>query len=499
MTRETKIGLMLVLVLTCAFGFVVYKRIQKKNELLADAGHDTGAPTKTVGQPIPPTDDDRPFPKQPHNPPTKPDWGHQQEPPDPDDNHVVHNNDNNNGGGGSNPFGGSGASQSNDNSSSNGGTQWNLGGGNSNDHPNFQQPVTFEHEKGDVWDLEFDDFKEPPGQSNVGTGTQSGNPFGGNQTEPGKVHVGAFPPSNDSNQSVGNSQSDNTGQNNGGHPFANVKTDDHSSGGAFTPPVKSQPKPLFGPDFKGGQQAQTDPHGQSHVGNNQPTKVDFGQGTKVRKTSGTDDSSEYPFGKSADFKDPGKKLPPRDPDDNHYEPDRKRPFPGSGGFGSQRPRPGDGLRIYTVRTGDNYWSISRKAYGTARYYRALDAYNRYRISDPKRMRPGMKVLIPKRRVLVSRYPRFCPGNQGTGGQLALAKPAGFFHDSTGRPMYRVGKTDTLGGIAQKHLGRASRWIQIYRLNTGRIKNAKQLTIGTELRLPTDASRIAVAPRRRTIR
>ena len=499
MTRETKIGLMLVLVLTCAFSFVVYKRIQKKNELLADAGPDSTAPTKTVGQPIPPTQDDRPFPKRPHDPSTKPDWGHQQEPQDPDDNHVVHNNNNNNGGGGSNPFGSSGSSQSNDNGSSNDGSQWILGGGSGhNAHPNFQQPVTFQHEKGDVWDLEFDDFKEPPGQSTVGTGTQGGNPFGSNQTEPGKVHVGAFPPANDNNQGGDNSQNNDPGQNNGGHPFANVKTD-NNNGGAFTPPEKSQPKILFGPDSKGGQQAQTDPHGQTNIGQNQSTGVDFGQGTKVRKTSGTEDSSEYPFGKSADFKDPGKKLPPRDPGDNHYEPDRKRPFPGSGGFGSQRPRPSDGLRIYTVRTGDNYWSISRKAYGTSRYYRALDAYNRYRISDPKRMRPGMKVLIPKRRVLVSRYPRFCPGHHGTGGQLALAKPSGFFHDATGRPMYRVGKTDTLGGIAQKHLGRASRWIQIYRLNTGRIKNAKQLTIGTELRLPTDASRIAVAPRRRTIR
>ena len=56
-------------------------------------------------------------------------------------------------------------------------------------------------------------------------------------------------------------------------------------------------------------------------------------------------------------------------------------------------------------------------------------------------------------------------------------------------MYSVGKRDTLTGIAQKHLGRASRWREIYRQNRDRLANPNSLKIGTILRLPYDASRV----------
>ena len=61
----------------------------------------------------------------------------------------------------------------------------------------------------------------------------------------------------------------------------------------------------------------------------------------------------------------------------------------------------------------------------------------------------------------------------------------------GNALYRVGKTDTLSDIAQKHLGRASRWIQVYRMNQDRITDPNRLKIGTTLRLPGDASNIQV--------
>ena len=61
----------------------------------------------------------------------------------------------------------------------------------------------------------------------------------------------------------------------------------------------------------------------------------------------------------------------------------------------------------------------------------------------------------------------------------------------GRPMYRVGPDDTLGGIAQKHLGRFSRWGEIYQLNRHRLKNPNALTLGDLLILPPDASRVNV--------
>lgn len=565
MTRETKVGLLLVLILTCAFALVVYKRIQKKNELLADAGEDETPTAEIHADAVRPTSvrGRRRF-KQPRKLPNDQIFQTQHEPKEDDKPIDWSEGDRSSRRGsrrkrrfdkGDNPFGGGDHKThgGGDHTARSGGDKWNLSG---TSHTAARHPVTFKHEKGDVWDLDFSDFQDQPtGQVSLqpdNTSGSSGDPFGVQQSQQpsntGEVSVGAFPQKSDDSQNGG-----------GGSPFAKVRTQDNHSN-AQNEQEHSQPKPLFGPDFAGGSSHSKSTADHSHDGHrhsefdggrnrfrnrakssdgfkrrernefsrreHQPNHqhshplnqggdgfgkvaVDStGSGTRVRKTSGTDESTEYPFGKASDFKD----TPRRDRGSGpirkkRYEQNRhfndggfeqKSTHHGSGGFSGDRPRRGDGLKVYTVANGDNYWSISRKAYGSARYFRALDAYNRYRISHPKRMRPGMKVLVPKLSVLVERYPQFCPGHRG-GGRLAAERPSGFFLDQTGRPMYRVGKSDTLGGIAQKHLGRASRWIQIYRLNEGRIKNAKQLTIGTELRLPRDASRISVAPGRGVVR
>lgn len=150
-------------------------------------------------------------------------------------------------------------------------------------------------------------------------------------------------------------------------------------------------------------------------------------------------------------------------------------------------------KVHTVQSGDNYWRISKKQYGTARYFKALFRYNQARISDPARLRPGMKVLVPERNVLESRYPDLFPARASASrqdrGRLQTESSSGFFRSDTGRPMYRVGKQDTLSRIAQRHLGRASRWIQIYHLNRERLSKPGNLKIGTELLLPADASRV----------
>lgn len=54
-------------------------------------------------------------------------------------------------------------------------------------------------------------------------------------------------------------------------------------------------------------------------------------------------------------------------------------------------------------------------------------------------------------------------------------------------MYRVGPDDTLSGISQRHLGRSSRWTEIYQLNANLLPAADSLKIGMVLRLPHDAS------------
>jgi nucleoid-associated protein YgaU len=151
---------------------------------------------------------------------------------------------------------------------------------------------------------------------------------------------------------------------------------------------------------------------------------------------------------------------------------------------------------YVVQPQDNFWTISRKKYGTARYFRALAELNKAHVPDPTRMRPGVKVSTPPAEILETRFAQFLP--QGTAVEVASGErpsgksgPAGFFTSADGKPMYRTGEKDTLSDIAAKHLGRASRWIQIYEMNRDMLATPNQLKIGTELALPGDASNVAV--------
>ena len=50
-------------------------------------------------------------------------------------------------------------------------------------------------------------------------------------------------------------------------------------------------------------------------------------------------------------------------------------------------------------------------------------------------------------------------------------------------MYTVKKGDTLGAIAQKHYGRASRWTVIAEANADTLKGGTSLKVGQQLRIP----------------
>jgi nucleoid-associated protein YgaU len=55
----------------------------------------------------------------------------------------------------------------------------------------------------------------------------------------------------------------------------------------------------------------------------------------------------------------------------------------------------------------------------------------------------------------------------------------------------VGKNDTLTGIAARHLGRSSRWVQVLGMNRDQLKDGNSLKIGMVLKLPQDASQVSV--------
>lgn len=187
---------------------------------------------------------------------------------------------------------------------------------------------------------------------------------------------------------------------------------------------------------------------------------------------------------------------------------------GSQNFGDSRPASGPhppadrgalwGNRptsapLYTVRPGDSYWTISRIQYGSGRYHAALREFNRASLPEAERIHPGMQLQIPPVDLLESRYPELVQGAPAPVASSPAASPlvedeAGrFFISAEGQPMYRVGKGDTLTSIAQRHLGRASRWEQIARMNPDVVPHPDRLKVGVTLRLPPDASQVAASP------
>ncbi len=216
-----------------------------------------------------------------------------------------------------------------------------------------------------------------------------------------------------------------------------------------------------------------------------------------------------------------------------------------------------GGNSYTVQEADSFWSISKKVYGTSRYFEALQKYNRAKIDDPKKLKPGMVLDTPAAAILAdyldggavvspqaiadggrsrsglptaaSSLPATVGSSRSTGSpagfsggilpieptgesetvQTVASSPsatkvgdstkAGFFIGNQGYPMYRVANGDTLTAIAADHLGRASRWKQIFRMNQDALKSPDRLAPGVVLKLPGDASRVPLIDRTSSLR
>jgi nucleoid-associated protein YgaU len=149
-------------------------------------------------------------------------------------------------------------------------------------------------------------------------------------------------------------------------------------------------------------------------------------------------------------------------------------------------------------------------------------YNEERVPDPQKLRPGTQILTPPAAVLEQRFPDLIekssstPATSGAGVDRSARRPgfeqpspaddvdeaiergattAGYFYGPSGEPLYKIGPDDTLTGIAQRHLGRASRWTEIYEKNQNVLQSPDNLTLGTVIRLPADASRVGLAPDR----
>ncbi len=123
-------------------------------------------------------------------------------------------------------------------------------------------------------------------------------------------------------------------------------------------------------------------------------------------------------------------------------------------------------RTYEVRSGESLSSICQQAYGTASLTAALAAHNG--ISDPDRLWAGRQLTLPPLHVLIE-----VPDDASPGGGDRADEPG----------TYRVIEGDSLSTIAQRFLGSADRWRQLYEFNRQAMSNPDTVRAGTVLKIP----------------
>jgi nucleoid-associated protein YgaU len=137
---------------------------------------------------------------------------------------------------------------------------------------------------------------------------------------------------------------------------------------------------------------------------------------------------------------------------------------------------------YRITSGDNFWLISRKLYGTTAYFRALQEHNRRKVPRASRLTIGMEISAPSAEVLHQTYPDLCP-KRNVANTPARMRAVSAVRNRGGR-LYAVIKGDTLYDIAKYELGDPARMGEIFELNRDILADdANHLPVGMELLLP----------------
>jgi nucleoid-associated protein YgaU len=138
--------------------------------------------------------------------------------------------------------------------------------------------------------------------------------------------------------------------------------------------------------------------------------------------------------------------------------------------GGEPTTPLPGERTYRVQEGDVLARIAANLYGDASLWEALAAFNRDRLPDPNRLRPGLVLRVPPRERLAA------PAAPGASGA----------ESPTVRTAARtrvVREGETLSQIAAETLGSSRRWRDLLEANRDRIADPNRVAVGTELRIP----------------
>lgn len=127
---------------------------------------------------------------------------------------------------------------------------------------------------------------------------------------------------------------------------------------------------------------------------------------------------------------------------------------------------------YTVKAGETYETIARARYGSAKF--AIAISNSNPLKDPKRIRPGDVIRLPKDPGNIQGKPATETGNpppQGAGGS------------EQGWTEYVVVSGDTLSGIAKQVWGSSRNWRKILDANASTLPSEDKLKTGMKLRIP----------------
>ncbi|MCA9296881.1 MAG: LysM peptidoglycan-binding domain-containing protein [Phycisphaerales bacterium] len=141
---------------------------------------------------------------------------------------------------------------------------------------------------------------------------------------------------------------------------------------------------------------------------------------------------------------------------------------------SYAPTSDPSITFHDVRANENLTTICKMYYNDANLVQQLAEYND--LSDPDMLRANHRLRIPSRAVLL--------GNLASNEPAPTAKTtATARHTPAAVETYTVKRNDTLTEIAQRTMGTAKRWRELYETNPGVIKDPNRLLVGTTLRIP----------------
>jgi nucleoid-associated protein YgaU len=142
--------------------------------------------------------------------------------------------------------------------------------------------------------------------------------------------------------------------------------------------------------------------------------------------------------------------------------------------------PDSRVRTHTVQPGETLWGLAQRYYGDGSLHSTLGAFNEHLLEPDGDLPKGVRLRIPPRDLLRA-------------GSRADAAPRRTVRDDADdreprlseTRTYVVQKGDVLGTIAQRELGTATRWREVFELNRDRLDRPEDIWVGMKLKLPVE--------------